>query len=96
MLCIFNNEIANTDLSIHFKAILKMWVNKFEENSLIGTMKLLTVVINCFDVDICNNVIIDLNLVSMISKITECFKILVFMLFRIYRILNYAHYNLFF
>lgn len=74
MLPIFNNEIMKTH---YFKVILKIWVNKFKDNPRIGTIKLFTVIINCFDVEVCNSEFIDLNPVSMILRITECFEILV-------------------
>lgn len=54
-----------------------MWVNIFKRNPRDGTIKLFTVVLNCFDVDVCDNAFTNFNSVLMYTKIVQCFKTLV-------------------
>lgn len=60
-----------------FKVLVNMWVKTFETNPRIGTIKLFTVVINCFDVDVCIKSFVDFNPSLMFEQIIQCFKILV-------------------
>lgn len=59
------------------KVIVNIWVKKFEEDPRSGTIKLFTVIINCFDVDVCVDAFTNFNSVVMFEKITGCFKALV-------------------
>lgn len=52
----------------------------FKENPNIGTMKLFTIVIRCFHVDISACELPDFNSVIMFERIIKCFKFMVCLL----------------
>lgn len=52
----------------------------FKENPNIGTMKLFTIVIRCFHVDISACESTDFNSVIMFERIIKCFKLMVCLL----------------
>jgi len=56
---------------------VNIWVNKFKENPINGTIKLFTVIINCFDVDVCEDALINLNSALIFARINKCFETLV-------------------
>lgn len=58
--------------------IINIWVDIFKENPSNGTLKLFTIVIRCFDVDISACELADFNSVIMFERIMECFKFMVF------------------
>lgn len=57
--------------------MVNIWVNKFKENPRTGTIKLFTVIINCFDINVCEDDCIYLNSVLIFAKIIKCFGELV-------------------
>lgn len=56
---------------------MNIWVKKFKENPRIGTIKLFAVIINCFDVDVCEDAFINFNCVQIFASINKCFETLV-------------------
>lgn len=52
----------------------------FKENPNIGTMKLFTIVIRCFHVDISACELLDFNSAIMFERIIKCFKFMVCLL----------------
>lgn len=59
------------------KDIMNMWVNIFKENPRTATLKLFTLVLNCFDIDVCDSTFVNFNTVLMFGKIVKCFKLMV-------------------
>lgn len=55
-------------------------MDMFKENPNIGTIKLFTIVIRCFHVDISACESMDLNSVIMFERIIKCFKFMVCLL----------------
>lgn len=68
-------SLLNNDFIL--KVIMNMWINIFKENPKIATFKLFTLVLNCFDIDVCDSTFINLNVVLMFEKIVKCFKTMV-------------------
>lgn len=62
-----------------------LWVNIFKENPRIGTIKLFTVVISCFDIDVHANEFANFNSVLMFARIVKMFKTLVRYLYKKYK-----------
>lgn len=49
----------------------------FKENPKTGTIKLFTVIMNCFDVDVCDTLFTNFNSSIIFTRIMKCFKTLV-------------------
>lgn len=60
------------------KAIMNTWINIFKDNPSKATIKLLTLVLNCFNIDVYDSTFINLNAVLMSKNIVKCFKTMVF------------------
>ncbi|XP_060849678.1 uncharacterized protein LOC132928802 [Rhopalosiphum padi] len=56
--------------------IVNIWVSKFKENPRSGTIKLFAVIINCFDVDVCEDAFNNFNSVLIFARINKCFETL--------------------
>ncbi|XP_025207484.1 uncharacterized protein LOC112603211 [Melanaphis sacchari] len=56
--------------------IVNIWMNKFKENPKNGTIKLFAVIINCFDIDVCEDAFINFNSVLIFARINKCFETL--------------------
>ncbi|KAF0764329.1 Uncharacterized protein FWK35_00018485 [Aphis craccivora] len=70
---IIDPTITNTT---EIEEIVNIWVKKFKENPRIGTIKLFAVIINCFDVDVCEDAFINFNCVQIFASINKCFETL--------------------
>lgn len=66
----------NITSSTEIEVIVNIWVNTFKENPRTGTIKLFAVIINCFDVDVCEDAFINFNSVLIFAKINKCFETL--------------------
>lgn len=71
-----NCNLLNNDFIL--KAIINIWINIFNENPSTATIKLFTLVLNCFNIDVCDSTFINLNAVLMFEDIAKCFKTMVF------------------
>ncbi|XP_050058671.1 uncharacterized protein LOC114121425 isoform X2 [Aphis gossypii] len=70
---IIDPTITNTT---EIEEIVNIWVKKFKENPRTGTIKLFAVIINCFDVDVCEDAFIQFNCVQIFARINKCFETL--------------------
>eukprot|EP00102_Acyrthosiphon_pisum_P018644 XP_016655854.1 PREDICTED: uncharacterized protein LOC107882255 [Acyrthosiphon pisum] len=66
----------NITSTTEIEVIVNIWVNKFKENPRTGTIKLFAVIINCFDVDVCEDAFINFNSVLIFARINKCFETL--------------------
>lgn len=57
---------------------MNIWINIFKENPSTATIKLFTVILNCFNIDVYDSTFINLNAVLMFENIVKCFKTMVF------------------
>lgn len=60
-----------------FKAMAKLWASIFKESPRIGTVKLFTVIINCFDIDVHSDEIGNFNPVLMFARLVKKLKTMV-------------------
>ncbi|XP_050434263.1 uncharacterized protein LOC126841710 isoform X1 [Adelges cooleyi] len=68
--------VSTSNQDIEMIQIVNKWVDVFQENPRIGTIKLLAVLVDCLDIEVCTSDITNFNSDEMYMKITNCLNTL--------------------